>query len=161
MNGNSGAGPRVAVRLPDQQTVLAVLCEQWQGVSGQWFCDVEVHVWAHTQGRTGQDTAEPAPVRFSVPAPQVSRVPGVSYSGVPTRRHPRFTQPPADRWRIEDLGLQPGTSGGAPLRFVHHMSCWISPGPNDLSTAQARAALRGPDTAACPHCDAKRLVQQL
>lgn len=150
--------PRVLVTLPDQQVIEATLQGQWQASTGEWYCDLEIAVWAHGHLRDGRDIAEPAPVAFAAPAARVARIDGVTYADVPTRRHPRFTQPPADRWRVEELGLRPGFTDG-PQRYLHHSSCWISPGPNDLSTVRARAIYATPGTAACPDCGAERRLK--
>ncbi|TVL87785.1 hypothetical protein CD790_32910 [Streptomyces sp. SAJ15] len=181
MRGPSGTGqgedqvgrpsaPPVRVRLPDGQEITGRLLRRWQGREGLWFYECEVALWAGAEVG-GRDVAEPADVTFTAPASHVAPVPGVSYEGVPLRRHPaviarartgsRHARPRPDaagdteRWSVEE----PRRSADAPPRtIVHRDGCFTARGPAKLTTAQALAALRRPGAEACPACGAERLL---
>ncbi|WP_058043836.1 hypothetical protein [Streptomyces roseifaciens] len=79
--------PPVRVFLPDGQTVICQLDGWAQTAAGEWLCTVTLSVWSHVQLGSGRDVTEPCEIAFDVAAARVSRLPGVSYEGVPRRRH--------------------------------------------------------------------------
>ncbi|MDJ0347047.1 hypothetical protein QMK19_38390 [Streptomyces sp. H10-C2] len=83
----AAATPPVRALLPDGQVLTARLLGRFQVRSGAWFYDLEMTAWSLVW-LPDREVAEPAPVRFAVPATHVRPVPDTSYEGVPLRRHP-------------------------------------------------------------------------
>ncbi|MCZ4102535.1 DUF6233 domain-containing protein [Streptomyces sp. H39-C1] len=158
--------PPVGVMLPDRQEITALLHGWTQTRHGAWFCDVEITAWTLTR-LPDREIAEPAPIRFAVPAHRVTPVPDTSYEGVSLRRHPDAVRrlrsprrapgpptapsepdpPPEAEWQLHTLG------GDPPRRSLHHGDCWIPKSGTPLTAAQARTAAAQKDIAAdCTIC---------
>ncbi|MEU1670437.1 hypothetical protein ABZ752_00195 [Streptomyces roseifaciens] len=140
--------PPVRVRLPDGQGVVCRLLARRQTAEGLWLYKVALPLWAHV--RLGQrDTTEPVDTVFYVAADQARPLPGVSYTGVPIRRHPLVIARARTGRRpraTAPTGTPAGTEAAAP-----------SPG---AGRPQAREALRAPGASTCPLCGADQLTEQ-
>ena len=87
------------VRLPDGQSVLAVVRARRQEADGSWWYELEIPLFTRAEARDGRLRAEPEPVHFLAPARKafVLAVPGEDYSGVPTWRDPAAVRREARR----------------------------------------------------------------
>ncbi|GHC57558.1 DUF6233 domain-containing protein [Streptomyces cinnamoneus] len=179
--------PPIRVGSYDGQELLARLLRRWQAADGTWYYEVTLTFWAHATIQ-GIDLAEPADIAFSVPASHVTPVPDTCYKGVPIRRHPAVIArarsgrktapnppPPAeagsgagagrpqvrgdatDRWKVQ-RPRHPYNDPGPRRTVIHHETCFTTPDPAELTTAQALAALRRPGAEACTVCGADQLT---
>ncbi|QNA74177.1 hypothetical protein C8250_021710 [Streptomyces sp. So13.3] len=85
------SGPLAAVRLPDGQTVQAIVLRRIKDRDGSWWYQLTVSLWARVETRNGSGdrlSGEPAPTEFLAPAHAVSPIDGHEYSSVATWRHP-------------------------------------------------------------------------
>ncbi|WP_432051845.1 hypothetical protein [Streptomyces xiamenensis] len=115
-------GPRVTIRLPDEQLLDGALRRRRYdpGPGGGWWYMVELALWGVERGPDGVARAMPAPVTIWAPASMCTPQPGEDYSGVPTDRPGRA----ATAWLIEQL---PAAPAGEDLR-VHRRTCAIPTG---------------------------------
>ncbi|MFF2374764.1 DUF6233 domain-containing protein [Streptomyces xiamenensis] len=110
-------GPRVTIRLPDEQVVDGTARRRRHdpGPAGGWWYQVELAAWGVERGPEGVARAVPAPITMWVPAEVCTPQPGEDYSSVPTDRPGRG----APAWLLEQL---PDAPEGDGLR-VHRGDC--------------------------------------
>jgi hypothetical protein len=88
---DTGSNPaRARVRLPDQQTLEAVIRERRQEADGSWWYLCSITLIVRFVRGDGRLTAEPEPCSFWAPAAGgvVTAIEGQDYSTVPTHRDP-------------------------------------------------------------------------
>jgi hypothetical protein len=84
-------GPPATVRLPDGQSVQAMVLRRIRERDGSWWYLLNVSLWTRVETRSrARDrlTGEPAPTQFLAPASVVTPLDGQDYAAVATWRHP-------------------------------------------------------------------------
>jgi hypothetical protein len=138
-------GPLVKVRLPDGQTLYAVMKSRRREADGSWWMDLQIHLPSPGTDR-GRLLAVPAAIDFRAPAGTCEPIEGQSYDAVPTMRAGVTPD-----WRIEEP-VYFGTTVG-PARIVHRGGCRaVRDVSRPATTEQARAVLERDDAAPCPVC---------
>ncbi|WP_424893240.1 DUF6233 domain-containing protein [Streptomyces sp. XH2] len=109
---------------------------------------VRRHPAAIARARTGHRPSAP-------PASPRSRASTVIRE--PLSRWPEVRGDDTDRWKITYL-RRPYNDTGPRRSVLHHASCFVTGGAADLTTDQAREALRQPGAQACDACGANLLA---
>ncbi|MEU5626275.1 DUF6233 domain-containing protein [Streptomyces tendae] len=139
----------IALALPDGQTVRARLHAR-QEVAGP-------HPWRYLVGVPSwiarPDGVEAAEYTVWVTDWQLTPIEGVDLSGVPTRRLPAPSPPPAPGWVVRPA---PGRRGRT---VVHDATCRHAVGGGtELGTQEALDALMREGARACTDCDAAAVL---
>lgn len=141
-------GPLAHVRLPDGQTISAVVVGRTRDRHGTWWYDLEITLLARIDRPRTAARAEPFTVRFTAPYPTVQPLPGQDYADLPAEHEEHL------RWP-----LTPTRSSEGPAHTVHRIDCHQARHARRRLTDQAAAALlHRREATACPICRPDRAL---
>ncbi|MGY0062877.1 DUF6233 domain-containing protein [Streptomyces sp. LZ34] len=147
------AGPWARAVLPDGQELDVILTKWTRTKDGQWWAECEAILparYEHADGRT-QVTGAPTPI--SVPADDITPIPGEDYSTVPTDGAIAGRQ-----WVVEKLREY---TEDAPSRRLHRRDCWQARDSHErITTEDAIDRLARRAIAWCDVCRPDRALRR-
>lgn len=139
--------------MPDGQALDVVVTGRHRSKDGRWWYEAEAILparYEHADSRT-QVTAAPTPI--SVPAEQITPIPGEDYSLVPTDGAVAGRQ-----WVLEKLHQY---SEDDPSRRLHRSDCWQARDSHERITTEDAVGLLAQGAAAiCDVCRPDRALRR-
>lgn len=147
------AGPWARARLPDDQELDVVVTARTRAADGTWWYECEAILPARHEAADGVIKVVGAPTSISVPAGDITPIPGEDYSLVPTDGAIAGRQ-----WVLEKLHQHHEDD---PSRRLHRRDCWQVKGEHErITTEDAMERLARQAAAVCSVCRPDRALRR-
>lgn len=148
------AGPWARATLPDAQELDVILTQWTRTPDGRWWAECEAILPARYEHADGRTRLTGAPTPISVPAGDITPIPGEDYSAVPTDGAIAGRQ-----WALEKLREY---TEDAPAIRLHRRDCWQARESHQrITTEDAVDRLARQAIAVCDICRPDRALRRL
>lgn len=150
----SKAGPWARAAMPDAQELDVILTQWTRTPDGRWWAECEAILPARYEQSDGRTRLTGAPTPISVPADDITPIPGEDYSALPIDGAVAGRQ-----WVLERLHQY---SDDHPSRRLHRRDCWqVRLEHARITTAEATEMVGAPLVDICDVCRPDRALRRL
>ncbi|MER7794928.1 DUF6233 domain-containing protein [Streptomyces sp. NPDC097640] len=148
----SKAGPWARAVFPDGQALDVIVTARYRSKDGRWWYEAEAILPARHEAADGTTKTMGAPTPISVPADDITPIPGEDYSALPTDGSVAGRQ-----WVLERLHQY---NEEDPSRRLHRRDCWQARSSHTrITTTEAAEMLRTPLVDICDVCRPDRALR--